>query len=62
MNQLRYKLRCPVMDRCPDTQELNEGRKNEDLANQYHELCTTCGYSECSTYQKLSRGDESWRR
>ena len=59
MTKLDLKLGCEFIETCPDTIKLRENPGNEDLQNQYDELCTTCGYKTCLLYQILLEEDSN---
>jgi len=53
------KIMCPVHDRCSDIEALREssdkGTVDEELADQFYEVCTTRMYEDCGIYKGLSR-------
>jgi len=55
------KFHCEFMGICPDIEKLEESKKtgyiNEDLADQYEELCTIGGF-KCSTRESYQERGE----
>jgi len=50
-----FQTNCKYENKCPDIARLREGEHNEELFEQYIELCSTCGHKQCLTYKKFKK-------